>query len=62
MQRFRVDLKTFWAWLCLTNTALLSQSKYLFCLWVHYHIGNDLQYHIAENFGRKKFGEFGDLL
>ena len=26
MQRFRVD---FWAWLCLTNAAMLSQSKYL---------------------------------
>jgi len=22
MQRFRVDLKTFWAWLCLTNAAM----------------------------------------
>ena len=29
MQRFRVDLKTFWAWLCLTNAAMLSESKYL---------------------------------
>ena len=29
MQRFRVDLKTFWAWLCLTNAAVLSESKYL---------------------------------
>ena len=28
MQRFRVDLKTFWACLCLTNAAMLSESKY----------------------------------
>jgi len=28
MQRFRVDLKTFLAWLCLTNTPKLSESKY----------------------------------
>jgi len=28
MQRFRVDLKTFWAGLCLTNTLKLSESKY----------------------------------
>ena len=26
MQRFRVH---FWAWLCLTNAAMLSESKYL---------------------------------
>ena len=29
MQKFRVDLNTFWAWLCQTNAAILSQSKYL---------------------------------
>ena len=23
MQRFRVNLKTFWAWLCLTNATIL---------------------------------------
>jgi len=34
MQWFRVDLKTFWAWLCLTNAAMLSQGKYLAGLWV----------------------------
>ena len=28
MQRTRVDMKTFWAWLCLTNTLKLSESKY----------------------------------
>ena len=31
---FRVDLKTFWAWLCLTNTTMLSESKYLMGLLV----------------------------
>jgi len=29
MQWFRVDLKAFYAWLCLTNAVMLSQSKYL---------------------------------
>ena len=29
MQRFSVDLKTFLAWLCLTNAAMLSESNYL---------------------------------
>ena len=33
MQSFKVDLKTFWAWLNLTNGALLSQSKYLAGFW-----------------------------
>ena len=28
MKRFRIDLNTFWAWLCLTNTPKLSESKY----------------------------------
>ena len=28
MEGFRIDLKTFWAWLCLTNTPKLSESKY----------------------------------
>jgi len=31
MQRFR---GYFWAWLCLTNVAMLSQSKYLTGFWV----------------------------
>ena len=31
MQRFRAD---FWAWLCLTNAAMPSESKYLADLWV----------------------------
>jgi len=29
MQKFRVDLRHFWALLCLTNIAMLSESKYL---------------------------------
>ena len=29
MQRFRVDLKTFLAWLCLINATMLSESSYL---------------------------------
>jgi len=29
MQTFRVDPKTFWAWLCLANAAILSESRYL---------------------------------
>ena len=34
MQRFRVDLKTFWAWLCLTNTAMqLKVNIRLVCRW-----------------------------
>ena len=28
MEGFRIDLKTFWALLCLTNTPKLSESKY----------------------------------
>ena len=36
MQRFRVDLKGFWAWLCLTNVAMLLQSNYLAGLWVEF--------------------------
>ena len=28
MEGFRIDLKTFWAWLCLTNALKLSESKY----------------------------------
>ena len=28
MEGFRIDLKTFWAWLCLTNAPKLSESKY----------------------------------
>jgi len=28
MEGFRIDLKTFWAWLCLTNAPELSESKY----------------------------------
>ena len=28
MQQFRVDLRYLWAWLCLTNTLKLSESKY----------------------------------
>ena len=29
MEGFKIDLKTFfWAWLCLTNTPKLSESKY----------------------------------
>ena len=42
MQRFRVDLKTFWAWLCLTNAAMLSESKYLAGLLVEF-LGKKLQ-------------------
>ena len=28
MEGIRIDLKTHWAWLCLTNTPKLSESKY----------------------------------
>jgi len=28
MEEFRVDLKTFWVWLSLTNTPKVSESKY----------------------------------
>ena len=28
MEGFRIDLKTFWAWLCLTNAPKVSESKY----------------------------------
>ena len=28
MDGFRIDLRHFWAWLCLTNTPKLSESKY----------------------------------
>ena len=28
MEGFRIDLKTFWAWLCLTNAPKLSESKH----------------------------------
>ena len=28
MEGFRIDLKTFWAWLSLTNAPKLSESKY----------------------------------
>ena len=28
MEGFRIDLKTFWAWLCLTNTLKVLESKY----------------------------------
>jgi len=28
MEGFRIDLKTFWAWICLTNALKLSESKY----------------------------------
>ena len=27
VEGFRIDLKTFWAWLCLTNAPKLSESK-----------------------------------
>jgi len=40
MEEFRIDLKTFWAWLCLTNTPKLSESKYQAGFW-------------GENFGPK---------
>jgi len=33
MEGFRIDLKTFWAWLCLTNTLKLSESKYQAGFW-----------------------------
>ena len=28
MERFRIDLKTFWTWLCLINAPKVSESKY----------------------------------
>jgi len=30
---FRIDLKTFWAWLCLTNTSKLSERKCQAVFW-----------------------------
>jgi len=34
MGGFRIDLKTFWAWLSLTNTHKVSESKYQAGFWV----------------------------
>ena len=34
MEGFRIDLKTFLAWLCLTSTLKLSENKYQACFGV----------------------------
>ena len=33
MEGFTIDLKTFWAWLCLTNAPKLPESKYQADFW-----------------------------
>ena len=38
MEGFRIDLKTIWAWLCLTNTPKLSEKKYQ-AFWGWYNYG-----------------------